>query len=67
MMIVGITFSKKLADKYGKRDVFLVSLFTSTLFVVFFVFYPPQSVGIIFMSQILHGFFMASAHLFYGL
>ena len=57
MMIVGITFSKKFADKYGKRDVFLISLFISTLFVLFFVFYPPQSVGTIFLSQILHGFF----------
>ena len=57
MMIIGITFSKKLADKYGKRDVFLISLFISTLFVLLFVFYPPQSVGIMFLSQILHGFF----------
>jgi Na+/melibiose symporter-like transporter len=57
MMIIGITFSKKFADKYGKRDVFLISLFISTLFVLFFVFYPPQSVGIMFLSQILHGLF----------
>lgn len=57
MMIVGITFSKKFADKYGKRDVFLISLFISTLFILFFVFYPPKSVGIMFLSQILHGFF----------
>ncbi|WP_114792641.1 MFS transporter [Niabella yanshanensis] len=57
MMIIGITFSKKLADQYGKRDVFLISLFISTLFVLLFVFYPPQSVGIMFLSQILHGFF----------
>lgn len=57
MMIIGITFSKKLADKYGKKDVFLISLFISTLFVLLFVFYPPQSVRIMFLSQILHGFF----------
>ncbi|WP_262919480.1 MFS transporter [Niabella hibiscisoli] len=54
---MGITFSKKFADKYGKRDVFLTSLFISTLFVLFFVFYPPKSVGMMFISQILHGFF----------
>ena len=30
-MIVGITLSKKLADKYGKRDVFALFLFISTL------------------------------------
>ncbi|WP_288244162.1 MFS transporter [uncultured Chryseobacterium sp.] len=57
MMIVGITFSKKFADKYGKRDTFIASLFTSTLFVLFFVFYPPKAVGMMFLSQILHGFF----------
>ncbi|WP_300669917.1 MFS transporter [Soonwooa sp.] len=57
MMIVGITFSKRLADKYGKRDVFIASLFVSTLFILTFVFYPPKSVSLMFLSQILHGFF----------
>ena len=57
MMIVGITFSKRFADKYGKRDTFMVSLFISTLFVLAFVFFPPKSVGLMFFSQILHGFF----------
>ncbi len=56
-MIVGITFSKRLADKWGKRDVFGICLFISTLFIFAFVFYPPQSVGLMFASQILHGFF----------
>lgn len=56
-MIVGITFSKRFADKYGKRDVFGVCLFLSTLFILAFIFYPPQSVGLMFASQILHGFF----------
>jgi len=57
MMIVGITFSKKFADRYGKRDVFLLSLFISTLFIVVFIFYPPKSVELMFLSQICHGFF----------
>ncbi len=56
-MIVGITLSKRFADKYGKRDVFGVCLFISTLFILAFVFYPPTSIKIIFLSQILHGFF----------
>jgi glycoside/pentoside/hexuronide:cation symporter, GPH family len=56
-MIIGITLSKGLADKYGKRDVFGVSLLISTLFILFFYFYPPTSIGLIFGSQILHGFF----------
>ncbi|WP_312825631.1 MFS transporter [Epilithonimonas sp.] len=57
MMIIGITFSKKFADKYGKRDVFIASLFISTIFVFLFLFYPSKSVGLMFTSQILHGFF----------
>jgi len=57
MMILGITFSKRFADKYGKRDAFIASLFISTLFIVAFIFYPPKSVGLMFLSQILHGFF----------
>lgn len=56
-MIVGITLSKGLADRYGKRDVFGIALFVSTLFILFFYFYPPGSVGLMFASQILHGFF----------
>ncbi|GEN74267.1 MFS transporter [Chryseobacterium hagamense] len=57
MMIVGITFSKRFADKYGKRDAFIASLFISTLFVLAFILYPPESVGLMFLSQIFHGFF----------
>ncbi len=56
-MIVGITLSKKLADKYGKRDVFATALFISTLFIMVFYLFKSKSVGLIFASQILHGFF----------
>ena len=56
-MVVGISFSKRLADKYGKRDVFSSALFISTLFILFFIFYKPESVMLMFGSQILHGFF----------
>ena len=56
-MIVGITLSKKFADKYGKRDVFMLALFLSTVFIILFYFFKPQSVELIFISQILHGFF----------
>ena len=55
-MIVGITFSKQLADKYGKRDIFRLFLFLSTLFIIGFYFYTPQSIVLIFISQIIHGF-----------
>ncbi|MDW5287222.1 MFS transporter [Formosa sp. PL04] len=56
-MIVGITLSKKFADKYGKRDVFKIALFISTLFIIAFYFFSAKSVELIFLSQILHGFF----------
>ncbi|WNH13839.1 MFS transporter [Thalassobellus suaedae] len=56
-MIVGIGLSKFLADKYGKRDVFRMFLFISTLFIIFFYFFSPESVEFMFLSQILHGFF----------
>jgi len=57
MMIVGIGFSKGLADKFGKRNVFAGALFVSTLFVLAFKFFSADNIGIIFISQILHGFF----------
>jgi Na+/melibiose symporter-like transporter len=56
-MIVGITLSKRFADKYGKRDVFGVNLLISTLFILFFYLFAPTSVELMFASQILHGFF----------
>jgi Na+/melibiose symporter-like transporter len=56
-MIVGIGFSKPLADRYGKRDVFGGALFVSTLCLLAFRFYSPQAVGFAVVSQVLHGFF----------
>ena len=56
-MIVGITISKKLADKYGKRNVFGIAFFISTLFIIAFYFFSATSVGLMFWFQILHGFF----------
>lgn len=56
-MIVGITLSKSLADKYGKRNIFGIFLFISTLFILAFYFYPADKIQLMFVSQILHGFF----------
>ena len=56
-MIVGIGLSKTLADKYGKRNVFGLFLFISTLFIIMFNFFKPSSLELIFGAQILHGFF----------
>ncbi|HVU84775.1 MAG TPA: glycoside-pentoside-hexuronide (GPH):cation symporter, partial [Puia sp.] len=47
-MIIGIAMSKGFADKYGKRDVFGVALFISTLFILAFIFFPPESVRLMF-------------------
>lgn len=56
-MIVGITFSKYFADRFGKRDVFQVALFLSTIFIIVFYFFSKTAVELIFLSHILHGFF----------
>jgi glycoside/pentoside/hexuronide:cation symporter, GPH family len=57
MMIIGIGFSKGLADRFGKKDVFMGALLLATLFVFIFYFFPPQAIGLVFISQLLHGFF----------
>lgn len=56
MMILGIAFSKPLADRFGKRNVFAIGLFISTLFVLIFIMIPKDAIGFMFISQILHGF-----------
>lgn len=56
-MIAGISLSKKLADKFGKRDVFSFFLFLSTLFILVFFTFSPKNVLFMFLSQIFHGFF----------
>jgi GPH family glycoside/pentoside/hexuronide:cation symporter len=57
MMIIGITLSKKLADRFGKRDVFGVSLFLSALCLLMFYFYAPESISLVFITQLAHGLF----------
>ncbi len=56
-MIIGITLSKRFADKYGKRDTFKASLFLSAIPILLFYIFPPESVWIIFLAQIVHGLF----------
>ncbi len=55
--IIGIFLSKRLADRFGKRDVFGAALFTSTLFLLSFALLPPQAVGLVILANMLHGFF----------
>lgn len=57
MMIIGIAFSKPLADRFGKRNVFRLFLAVSSVFVLAFFWFPPDAIGTMFLSQVLHGFF----------
>ncbi|HBK47107.1 MAG TPA: MFS transporter [Xanthomonadaceae bacterium] len=56
-MIVGIGFSKRFADRFGKRDTFGGALLLATLCLLAFWFYPPQAVWAVVATYILHGFF----------
>lgn len=55
--LIGIMLSQWFANRYGKRNAFMGSLFISTLFLLLFYFIKPTSIGLIFGTQILHGFF----------
>ena len=55
--IIGIFLSKPLADKFGKRNVFGVFLLLSALCLICFNFYSPMAIDLVFITQILHGFF----------
>ena len=55
--MIGIAVSRKLADKFGKRDVFGTALFIATLFILSFFFYNPNDVQLMFLAQALHMFF----------
>jgi glycoside/pentoside/hexuronide:cation symporter, GPH family len=55
--LIGIMISPWFTNRYGKRNVFMGSLFISTLFIIFFYFFPSKSIAVIFGAQILHGFF----------
>jgi GPH family glycoside/pentoside/hexuronide:cation symporter len=53
--IIGIFFSKSLADRYGKRNVFGSFLLLSTLFLLAYIFLAPNNIGLVFLLQIGHG------------
>ncbi|AFK04482.1 sugar (Glycoside-Pentoside-Hexuronide) transporter [Emticicia oligotrophica DSM 17448] len=55
-MIVGIMFSKPLADRFGKRNIFGIFLALSAFCLILFNFYAKDAIGIVFLTQILHGF-----------
>ncbi|PPK85869.1 sugar (glycoside-pentoside-hexuronide) transporter [Neolewinella xylanilytica] len=53
--IIGIFFSKALADRFGKRNVFGIFLFISTLFLLVYLVFPPDAVELVFLAQVGHG------------
>lgn len=55
-MIIGIFFSKPLADRFGKRNIFGWFLFLSAFCLIMINFFPPTAVGPTFATQIVHGF-----------
>jgi Na+/melibiose symporter-like transporter len=55
-MILGIGISRRLADRFGKRDVFGGALLVSTVFLLAFYFFPPTAVAVAFGAFMLHGF-----------
>ncbi|MGD1044608.1 MAG: MFS transporter [Bacteroidota bacterium] len=54
--IIGIFFSKGLAMRYGKRNVFISGLSVTTIFTALFIFLPPDAVKLIFITEILRQF-----------
>ena len=54
-MIVGIFFSKPLADRFGKRNIFGIFLVLSAVCLVLIYFLPDYAVEPVFMLQTLHG------------
>lgn len=56
LMLIAIAVSKPLADRFGKRDLFIVALSIATLAQASFFFVGSTSVGVIFIIQIIHGF-----------
>lgn len=55
-MIIGILFSKSLADTFGKRNIYIVFIFLSALCLLLFNIYSRTAIAMIFLTQILQGF-----------
>jgi Na+/melibiose symporter-like transporter len=55
-MIIGIFFSKPLADKFGKRNIFGIFLTLSALCLFVIYFFNNTAVMSVFIMQVLHGF-----------
>ncbi len=54
-MIIGILFSKMLAKRYGKRNVYIGGLAGTTIITVFFISMGPNAIVPTFLLQISYG------------
>jgi sugar (glycoside-pentoside-hexuronide) transporter len=54
--IVGLLFSKPLATRFGKRDVFIGGLGGTAVFAAVFMFLPPGAIGLMFAAEIARQF-----------
>ena len=55
-MIIGILFTKPLANRFGKRNVFFAGLLSSTIAQCLFYFIPSTNIAPVYLTQIAHGF-----------
>ncbi len=55
-MIFGILFSKSLADRFGKRNIFGTFIVLSGFCLVMISFVSRTAIGLVFLLQTLHGF-----------
>ena len=55
LMIIGIMFSKPLADKFGKRNVFGIFLALSAVCLLLFNFYSKNSIGLVLLLSYFMG------------
>jgi len=54
--IVGLTLSRPLANKFGKREVFKAGLITCMIFSGVFIFVSPEAIGLTLILQLLYNF-----------
>ncbi|MHC0442562.1 MFS transporter [Flavobacterium sp. 3-210] len=55
-MIIGIIFSKSLADLFGKRNIYIAFIFLSAISLLLFNFYSRTAIKMVFITQLVHGF-----------
>lgn len=54
--IIGLTLSRPLANRFGKREVFKGGLISCMIFAALFIFISPQSIGLTLILQLLFNF-----------